>query len=62
MDFYAYFWGVIKYLLPAMIFIIAVWVSPNAFLLLLSIIWILSSILLTIFVEDPGNGKRNYTN
>ncbi|WP_393971223.1 hypothetical protein OXIME_001483 [Oxyplasma meridianum] len=62
MDFYAYFWGVIKYLLPAMIFIIAVWVSPNAFLLLLSIIWILSSILLTVFVEDSGNGKRNYTN
>ncbi|MHB1811244.1 MAG: hypothetical protein ACYDCP_05600 [Thermoplasmataceae archaeon] len=61
MDFYAYFWGVIKYLLPAMIFIIAVWVSPNAFLLLLSIVWILSSILLTVFVEDSGNGKRNYT-
>lgn len=53
MDIYAYFWGVLKYLLPAMLLIVALWVEPNYLLLIISLIWILSSITVSVLYLDP---------
>ncbi len=61
MDYYAYFWGVIKYLLPAMIFVIAVWIAPNALLLMIAVIWISSSIIvsaLSMGSEESEQGRH----
>ncbi|MGC8505783.1 MAG: hypothetical protein ACP5NK_03640 [Thermoplasmata archaeon] len=60
MDLYAYFWGVLKYLLPAMLLIVALWVEPNYLLLIISIIWILSSITVSVLYLDPKmyNGQK----
>ncbi|MCL4335185.1 MAG: hypothetical protein M1402_03720 [Candidatus Thermoplasmatota archaeon] len=58
MDFYAYVWGVVKYVLPIMIFIIAVAVSPNILLIIISVIWITSSITVSVLSMEPS-GKRN---
>ncbi|MCL4327887.1 MAG: hypothetical protein M1149_06240 [Candidatus Thermoplasmatota archaeon] len=60
MDLYAYFWGVLKYLLPAMLLIVALWVEPNYLLLIISLIWILSSITVSVLYLDPKtyNGQK----
>ncbi len=62
MDFYAYVWGVIKYLMPAMILLIAVWIAPNALLLLIAVIWISSSIIVSVLSSDMDSKQksRNY--
>jgi hypothetical protein len=60
MDIYVYFWGVLKYLLPVMLLIVALWVEPNYLLLIISLIWILSSITVSVLYLDPKkyNGQR----
>ena len=60
MDLYAYFWGVLKYLLPAMLLMVALWVEPNYLLLIISLIWILSSITVSVLYLDPKtyNGQK----
>lgn len=60
MDLYAYFWGVLKYLLPAMLLIVALWVEPSYLLLIISLIWILSSITVSVLYLDPKtyNGQK----
>lgn len=62
MDFYAYVWGVVKYLMPAMILIIAVWIDPNALLLMIAVIWISASIIVSVMISDMDDKKksRNY--
>lgn len=58
MDFYAYVWGVVKYVMPVMIFIIAVAVTPNILLLIISVIWITSSITVSVLAMEPS-GRKN---
>lgn len=62
MDYYAYVWGVIKYLMPAMILLIAVWIAPNALLLMIAVIWISSSIIVSVLGSDMDeqNKGRSY--
>ncbi len=57
MDFYPFFWGVFKYILPACFFIVAVWADPNPLLLIISIIWIMSSIVLSALSMQTNNRK-----
>lgn len=58
MDFYAYVWGVVKYLMPAMILIIAVWIDPNALLMLIAVIWISSSVIVSVLGSDMDNKQK----
>lgn len=60
MDFYAFFWGVIKYLLPAILFIISVVISPNVLLLIISVSWIMASILISALTMEKNSGSESY--
>lgn len=59
MDLYAYVWGVVKYLLPAMLIIIAVWIAPNALLLMIAVIWISSSIIVSALASDLDGTQKS---
>ncbi len=59
MDLYAYVWGVVKYLFPAMLIIIAVWIAPNALLLMIAVAWISSSIIVTVLSSDMDKTSRS---
>lgn len=59
MDLYAYVWGVIKYLLPAMLMIIAIWIAPNALLLIIAVIWVSASIIVSALSSDPDSAQKS---
>lgn len=60
MDFYAFFWGVIKYLLPAILFIVSIVITPNVLLLIISVTWIMASIMISALTMEKNNGKTPY--
>ncbi len=58
MDFYQYFWSVIKFVLPLAFFVISI-VIFDTFLLLVSIIWLIASLTLTLITADTKNNLVN---
>jgi|GEM_PF-1652821 hypothetical protein len=58
MDFSEYVWGVIKYIFPAILFIISVAVTPNFILMMISLIWLFSSIIIYALSLEPENKPR----
>lgn len=57
MDYYGYFWGLLKYYIPAILFIISVAVEPNVVLLVISIAWIATSIFVSTILWEPDKKK-----
>ncbi len=51
MDFYDLFWGLLKYVIPVILFIISV-LLDNMILLVISLLWIMSSIFMAFIVMD----------
>lgn len=51
MDFYDLFWGLLKYVIPVILFIISV-LLDNMILLVISLLWIMSSIFIAFIVMD----------
>jgi len=58
LDLYKFVWGVIKYLLPAMLFIISVFIAPDTLLLIVSLLWIFASIIETVLTL-PGETDKS---
>ncbi len=59
MDYYGYFWGLLKYYLPIILFIISITIAPNVVLLIISLAWILTSLLVSVMLWEP-NKRENY--
>lgn len=59
MDYYGYFWGLLKYYLPIILFIISIFIAPNVVLLIISVAWIMTSLLVSVLLWEP-NTKKNY--
>lgn len=57
MDYYEYVWGLVKYWIPLMLFIISVTVIRNVLLLVISVTWVAGSILFTI-ISLPEEDRR----
>ncbi len=51
MDFYDLFWGLLKYVIPVILFIISVLLN-NMILLVISLLWIMSSIFVAFIVMN----------
>lgn len=60
MDYYGYFWGLLKYYLPIILFIISIFVEPNVVLLVISIAWIMTSLFVSIMIWEPSNKEKHY--
>ncbi len=58
MDFYQYFWSVIKFVLPLAFLVISL-VIFNTLLLLISIIWLIASLTLTLITADTKSNLVN---
>ncbi len=58
MDFYQYFWSVIKFVLPLAFLVISL-VIFNTLLLLISIIWLIASLTLTLIAADTKSNLVN---
>ncbi len=61
MDVYPLFWGIIKYLLPAMFLVVSLWVLPNILLLMISLIWILATVTVTVLYMDESKPRRGFS-
>ncbi|MCL4329863.1 MAG: hypothetical protein M1533_02525 [Candidatus Thermoplasmatota archaeon] len=61
MDVYPLFWGIIKYLLPAMFLVVSLWVIPNILLLMVSIIWILATITVNVLYMEESKPRRDFS-
>ena len=59
MDYYGYFWGLLKYYLPIIFLIISIFIAPNIVLLIISLAWIMTSLLVSVLLWEP-NKKENY--
>ncbi len=59
MDYYGYFWGLLKYYLPIIFLIISIFIAPNVVLLIISLAWIMASLLVSVLLWEP-NKKENY--
>lgn len=57
MDYYDLIWGLLKYFIPIVLFIIAIAYS-NMILLIISLIWILGSIFVSLMLME---NDKNYT-
>lgn len=57
MDYYEYVWGLVKYWIPLMLFIISVTVIRNVLLLVISVTWVAGSILFTM-IALPEEDRR----
>ncbi|MGC8515763.1 MAG: hypothetical protein ACP5OC_06495 [Thermoplasmata archaeon] len=55
-DLYKFVWGVVKYLLPAMLFIISVLIAPDLLLLIVSLLWIFASVIETVLTMPKESG------
>ncbi len=60
MDYYGYFWGLLKYYLPIILFILSIFVTPNVVLLIISLAWIMTSLLVSILLWEPSKKQRYY--
>ncbi|GGM71227.1 hypothetical protein GCM10007108_06680 [Thermogymnomonas acidicola] len=61
MDFYQFFWGIFKYILPATLFVLSV-VFFIPVLIIISVIWAMGSILITLLtMESDSGGRRGNT-
>ena len=60
MDYYGYFWGLLKYFLPIILFIISVIVEPNLILLIISVIWIMTSVFVSVLLMDQDKRDSVY--
>lgn len=49
-----------KYYLPIILFIISIFVEPNVVLLIISIAWIMTSVLVSVLLWEPGKKDRVY--
>ncbi len=57
MDYYDLIWGLLKYFIPIVLFIIAI-AYNNLILLIISLIWILGSIFVSLMLME---NDKNYT-
>ncbi len=60
MDYYGYFWGLLKYYLPIILFILSIFIVPNVVLLIISLAWIMTSLLVSILLWEPEKKQRYY--
>lgn len=51
----------LKYYIPAILLIIALFIEPNIALLIIAIMWITISIFMGILTMDEGPKKRNFS-
>jgi uncharacterized membrane protein len=61
MDYYSYFWGMLKYYIPAILLIISIFIEPSILLLIIAIVWITISIFMGILLADEGQKKKSYS-
>jgi len=57
MDYYAYFWDLLKYYIPAILLILSLVVFKSILLLIISIVWILASVFVSISEMEPRKGN-----
>jgi len=58
MDYYGYFWGLLKYYIPAILLIISLTVEKSFLLLTISIVWISASLFVVMLLQDEDKGQR----
>lgn len=47
-----------KYYLPIILLIISIFVTPNVVLLIISIAWVMSSLLVSVLLWEPNKKER----
>lgn len=47
-DLYKFVWGTVKYTVPILLFIVAVFVTKDMLLLIVSLLWIAASIIVSV--------------
>ncbi|MCW6168748.1 MAG: hypothetical protein LVQ94_03200 [Thermoplasmatales archaeon] len=57
MDYYAYFWDLLKYYIPVILLILSLVVFKSILLLIISIVWILASVFVSISEMEPRKGN-----
>ena len=60
MDFYRYFWGLLKYYIPAILLIISIVVEPNILLLIIAVVWIVTSLFISLLLIEDETRITNY--
>ena len=60
MDYYEYVWGLLKYWLPLILFIISITVIKNVLLLIVSITWVIAALFFSMLTapEDERRIKK----
>lgn len=59
MDIYTYFWGVIKFVVPLILFSVSLVPPVKYLLMIVAILWAFSAIAMTVFnMQEPGKRER----